>query len=329
MTALLPRATRPFRMAARSHIALSLLFLTLTVGCGDPAPAESGTDAPAAEGVDSVPQAPRRNYERSLVFISTTGDSLLVVPWILEATTVPGGVDRAVRGWLARNGAWEQFLRDAWRSPPNREPWRILPRGPLRILVGQGDRLDRIFYEGGSRRLEVSLDETEAEWTGNRGGSFNVMEGGLVLGDRRVPGRVLDVSQGIRVREGSLGDWIFLVSGDSLTLVAQAPLYQEEEMSFQGWARDGFQDLQWPELVVEWAERRAYEPARRDIPSVITIRSPSGNLQGELQVVSMQLETRAGPGPILPVDGIMDVEGTLRIQGRELPVRGILRHRQP
>ncbi len=306
-----------------------LLLLLVASACGDAPRGESSRSPQPGSDPDTVPQAPRWSYERSLVFVSNTGDSLLVVPWVLEATTVPGGVARSARGWLARNGAWEAFMRDEWNSAPNQEPWRILPHGPLRILVGEGDRLDRIFYAGGGRRLEVSLDETLVEWTGNQGGSFNVVEGGLVLGDRRVPGRVLDVSQGIRVQEGSLGDWIFLTSGDSLALLAQAPRYQEEDMSYQAWALDGAQELGWPELSVEWEEQRAYEPARRDIPSILSVRSPASDLEAELQVLSFQLEVRAGPGPVLPVDGVMELAGMLRIGGRELPVQGVLRHRQP
>ena len=303
--------------------------LLLTAACGDAPRPEPG--APASQGVagDTTAPLPRRSYERAVVFVSTTGDSLLMVPWLVEATTVPGGVARLARGWLARNGAWEPFLRSSWDSPPNREPWRVLPHGAFRILVGEGDRLDRVFYEGGSRRLEVSLGESVAEWTGNRGGSFNVLEGGLVLGDRRVPGRVLDVSQGIRASEGSMGDWLYLLSGDSVAVVVQAPLYQEEDMAYQAWARDGAEELQWPEVQVQWRESRAYEPARRDVPSVLALSAPSGSLEGELRVLAMQVETRAGPGPVLPVDGVMEVEGTLRIQGRTIPVHGVLRHRRP
>lgn len=304
-------------------------FLILAAACGeDPGPAPGGP-AEAGAPADTADATPRRSYERSVVFVSVTGDSLFVVPWILEATTVPGGVERAARGWLARNGAWDSFLQASWTSPPNREPWQIIPNGPFRILVGEGDRLDRIYYDGGNRALEISLEESLAEWTGNRGGSFHVLEGGLVLGDRRVPGRILDASQGIRVSEGSLGDWLYLLSGDSAAVVIQAPLYSEDEMAYQGWARDGDQDLQWPEVRVSWEESRAFEPARRDVPSRLSIQTPSGSLAGELMVMTMQIQAGEGPGPLLPVDGVMEVEGVVRIQGRELPVRGILRHRQP
>ena len=112
-------------------------------------------------------------------------------------------------------------------------------------------------------------------------------------------------------------------------MVVQAPLQEGEETSFQGWGWDGRQETVWPDLRVSWSERRPFEPARRDIPSLLALRSPDAELEGVLRVLSVQLETRDGPGPVLPVDGIMDVEGILTIRGRELSVRGVLRHRQP
>lgn len=314
-------------MSIRSFPVACALAL-FSAGCGDEPRPVPGVPAAAESGAQPADAAPLRTYERSVVFVSTAADSVLMVPWVVEATTVPGGVDRTARGWLGRNGAWEPFLRASWTTPPNREPWRVLPQGPFRILVGEGDRLDRVFYEGGSRRLEVVLDDPVTQWTGNRGGSFLVVEGGLVLGDRRVPGRVLDVTQGIRVAEGSMGDWLYLVSGDSVVVVIQAPLYQEEGMAYQGWARDGDQELQWPEVRVSWEESRAFEPARRDVPGILALRTPGGGLSGQIQVTAMQLETRDGPGPLLPVDGVMEIQGTVRIQGRSIPVRGVLRHRQ-
>lgn len=309
---------------------ITLLFLALLAGCGEPPMPRSSDSGPPEAGTGEPSPPSRGAYERSVVFTTTGSDSTLVVPWVMEASVRPGSVDRVHRGWLLRAGSWEPFFRAEWETAPTREPWRVLPRGPFRILVGEGDRLDRIIFDGGSRQLEVVLDQTLAEWTGNRGGSFNVLEGGLILAERRVAGTILDVSQGIRLEDGALGDWLLLHSGDSLTVVIQAPLYDADEPPYQGWGiRDG-DELQWPRIRVDWLETRAYEPARRDIPFRLAITTPDGELEGTLEVGSIQLETRPGQDPVLPVDGLMEVAGTLRISGGpELPVRGILRHRQP
>lgn len=312
--------------------ALTALLTLAAAGCGDPPPAGNGGTPPATVPDSAAAPVPVRSYERSVTFVSTTGDSLFTVPWVVEATTMAGGVARTARAWLGRGGQWQPFLRAAWTTPPSREPWRIVPRGPLRILVGPGDRLDRILHDGGSRQVEVALEETVVEWTGNRGGSFHVREGGMTLGDRRVPGWVLDVSQGIRAQEGTLGDWLFLTSGDSLAMVVQAPIQtreSEEDVAYQGWAWFEGREYQWSRVDVAWAGLRSFEPARRDIPDSLSFATPDGLLDGSARVRDILLEVRDGPGPVLPVDGIMEVAGSLVLNERRVEVHGILRHRQP
>ena len=313
--------------------AAAALFGLAVAGCEDTPPPGSGNAPPVVTPDSATAAVPRRFYERSVVFVSTTGDSAFTVPWIMEATSMAGGVARNARGWLGRGGQWQPFLRSTWTTPPSREPWRLLPSGPLRILVGPGDRLDHIVdmakaynADGVSRQVEVALEETVVEWTGNRGGSFHVREGGMTLGDRRVPGWVLEVSQGIRAEEGTLGDWLFLTSGDSLAMVVQASLHapEPEATSWQGWAWFEGREYQWSEVGVSWAGRRSYEPARRDIPDSLAFSTPDGLLSGGAGVRDILLEIRDGPGPVRPVDGIMEVDGSL-----VLNERGILRHRQP
>ncbi|MEJ2538728.1 MAG: hypothetical protein P8188_01885 [Gemmatimonadota bacterium] len=303
--------------------------LAVLAACGG----EGSSPVPGSEGADAADApapAPRRSFERSLVFTSTGTGVRLVVPWILESTTRPGGVDRIHRGWLLRDAEWEPFYRSAWSTGPQREPWRVLPDGPFRILVGSGGRLDRIVFDGGGRQLELTLDEPLAEWTGNRGGAFTLLESGLILADRRVPGLLLDVSQGMRVTDGSPGDWIFLTSGAELALVVEAPLDEGEESPYQGWAvRDGEELDPWPLVEVDWSATRTFDPARRPIPDVVTLSTPDGRLSGRLEVRSIQLEARDGDGPVLPVDGLMDVAGQVTLEdGVEFPVQGLLRHRR-
>ena len=51
-------------------------------------------------------------------------------------------------------------------------------------------------------------------------------------------------------------------------------------------------------------------------------------LSGHLDVVSSYMEPGEGEGPVLPVEALYHVQGTLRLEGREFPVRGFLHHLQ-
>lgn len=301
----------------------------LIAACGGDGGSTAGAESDP--GAADSPSATRRAFERTLVFATSSPSSRLMVPWILEASTRPGGVDRLHRGWLVSDQEWEAFYREGWEVGPLREPWRVLPRGPFRILVGEGDRLDRVVYEDAGRSLQLTLDEPLAEWTDSRGGSFSVLRGGLILGDRRISGRVLDVSGGVRLPEPALGDWLFLTSENGWSLVVEAPLDAGEESVFQAWALqpDGRDLDPWPRVSIAWTETRTFEPARRAIPEVLTISSADGDLSGRLEVTSLQLETRPGDGPVLPVDGLMGVSGEIELGDRgSIEVHGLMRHRR-
>lgn len=315
----------------RPHPRTPLLALgvCLLAACGSGDGSNPGSGG-GAEAADSA-AAPRRIFERSLVFANSSPNSRVMVPWVLESATRPGGVDRLHRGWLLRDGEWEPFYREEWSTGPMRAPWRVLPRGPFRILVGDGDRLDRVIYEGDGPSVQLTLDESLAEWTDSRGGSFHLLDGGLVLGDRRISGRVLDVSGGARLAEPPLGDWLFLASSTGWSVVLGAPLEAGGESAFQGWALSPDDDEMgpWSGVSISWSEVRTFEPARRPIPEVLSIASEDGDLSGRLEVTSLELETREGAGPVFPVDGFLGVTGEVQVGDRgSIEVHGVMRHRR-
>ncbi len=269
-----------------------------------------------------------RFYERSFVFTTLTGDSAFLVPWLMSMRTRPGAVEREAHGFLARSGTWEEFYSERWESPPSRAPWRILPHGSLRIIVGQGDAIDGILFEEGSRELELEMDDALQEWTGPRGETFQLQKGAAYLSDRRVDGLVLDVVRGRGADEPEPGDWAFLTSGDSLQVVLESPELAAPGTvgAYRGWARLDFRNLQWPSVTVDWTEVRAFQPARRDVPVAWTVSSDDDDVSGVLGVKTTQIHAGDGPGPVLPVDALFEVAGTLEIQGRAYPVRGLFRH---
>jgi hypothetical protein len=294
-----------------------------------------GGPPPAASPPEGQPDPAGRNfqgrsYERHIVFLTAQGDSTLIVPWSFTARTRPGGVDRSIRGWLARSDTWDPFVADEWETPPTNAPWRILPRGRARIIVGQGDALERIFFEEGARRLEVVLEDLQVEWTGRRAQTFRVHRGATLLSSGQVEGFVLDMSRAWSAEDPPPGDWAFLLSGDSLQVVLedQSPGSAAEGGAFHGWGRIDSVDVQWESIQLSWSQTRSFEPSRRDVPMSWGVLSEGQGITGELDAVSPFLEVGEGEGPMLPVDALYQVSGTLVLDGLEFPVRGLIRHRQ-
>jgi hypothetical protein len=304
---------------------LLLGTLLLLAACGGEAPQ---VDAPVEVAPSAPP--PGRTYERALVFTTLRSDSVLLVPWLVEARARPGGVDRRARGWLLRGGEWEPFLAQEWETPPTNAPWRILPQGPLRLIVGLDDALERVAYIEGAQRLEVALGASLAEWSGRRGEVFQLADAGLTLGEGSTPGIVLDMNRVRETAEGRSGDWLFVVSGDSLQVVLHTPLAggNQEEGAWRGWVRLDFREVPVSMVTVDWAALRAFDRARRDVPVSWTLTSADAPLEGVLEVRTSHLEAGAGAGPLLPLDGFFEVEGSVVVEGNDYPVRGLYRHTQ-
>jgi hypothetical protein len=96
--------------------------------------------------------------------------------------------------------------------------------------------------------------------------------------------------------------------------------------AYRAWARLDFRDLSWPNLTVDWSDVRAYQPARQDVPVSWSVKSEDEDLDGSLQVQSAQIRAGEGSGPLLPVDALFTVSGTMLIEGRTYPVQGLFRH---
>jgi hypothetical protein len=134
----------------------------------------------------------------------------------------------------------------------------------------------------------------------------------------------------VGIDEGTGGDWMVLTSGDSLQAVIHAPLRgaQDRPGGWGGWIHSGAGDVPLGSITVGWSTVRAFEPARRDVPVGWTLDSGDGTVEGRLEARSYHLVAGEDTGPLLPVDGFFDVEGTLLFEGAEYAVRGLLRHTQ-
>jgi len=283
------------------------------------APSEEPT--PTAEG-------PGRSYERLLVFLSVREEEPVLLPWQFESRTRPGGVDRTVDAALLSGETWEAFFEASWSGPPSRAPWRLLPRGEMALIVSESDRLENVIFRQPPNELDLALGNPYVDWSGPRGEGVRVSEAALVVANLRTPGSVVDVSRNWRPAERSPGDWVVLVSGDSLHLILEGET-EGAGASYRGWGRIGDRELQWPDLTVAWERVRSFEPARRDVPDAWIWASGNEEVMGNVAVQSSQLVAGEGAGPQLPVDALFLVSGTTTLLGTEYPVWGLVRHRQP
>ncbi len=326
--------------ARASVLRIFLGICTLLSACNGESPAPTVT----AEGLQPA-EGEERNfedglYERNVVFMTVDADSAIVVPWFFQISSSAEGVERLTQGWLARAGLWEPFFNDQWSAEPSRTPFRIRPRGPMDLVVGNLGNLERIMFAEGPRQLEVVIDEGMADWSGNRGETFRVHQGAAIFGDQRVEGVVLDMNRA-RLRESpEPGEWMFLAGPRRLAIVVEAT---GGSPAYTAWGRIGEEEFRWPTVEVEWSAVISLDEARRDVPVAWEIRSPGGGgfdggvvvtlvsagmEEGTNRLGAGVLQAQNGEGPILPVEGLFQVVGSVVLAGDSLEVRGLVRHVQ-
>lgn len=315
------------RLPAKRWLALVVGLGTLVVACSEP------EGQPNQRPTDGEPEADSGNfvasvYERNFVFASLQGDSVFLVPWLMQTRQLPDSVQREASGWIARGGVWDRFYAERWWTPPTRTPNRVLPHRELALLVGEEGAVDGLVFEDPPRSLEIILGQGGPAWTGARGGTFQLITGSAYLAEQRIDGAILDMARASAGIRATGGDWAFLLSGDSAHFVLAADVEHgaDSDTSYRAWGRFDDEDLQWLEVRVEWERTEAFPPARRDVPVEWGIASDDETIRGRLEAASAEIQAGEGPGPLLPVRALYEVEGQLSTQVGDFPVRGLVVH---
>jgi hypothetical protein len=178
---------------ARINYLLILAFAVMAVPACDgaiPVGRDSGRSAQAP--VDFGPTAA---YERRLIFLGPGQQlpSAAIVDFSAVSDSV--GVRRGVRVRLADGNDWSRLMDAGWEMERMREPWRLVPHGPLRLVVGEGGELGAVVFRG---ETEVRLEPgaTLAELSTDPGLQLVLRQGRLALAGDLVPGILLDAQLG-------------------------------------------------------------------------------------------------------------------------------------
>ncbi len=102
---------------------------------------------------------------------------------------------RGQRVRLLEGRNWLPLLDVGWRSEPLREPWRIVPHGPLKLMVGEGGDLSGLVIRG-DPTVRLEPDSTIAEDSPDAGTQLVLRKATLRVDDEPTEGVVLDAQLG-------------------------------------------------------------------------------------------------------------------------------------
>ena len=310
------------------RLRLVVLFLAWcgTAACdADPPPA-------VIDGADTVAAAPPAPvYTHELLFVGEITDTPLVAPFLFQTADLGAEHRRSIRGWLGLGGTWDAFLDERWTAPAVGSVWQILPHGELRITANEAGEVDGILFQREARRLRLWLGRSSSEWIATENARYRVRESEIQLGDRVVPGAVLEV-QRLR-REGSeergATDVVFLSSDRLLRLliVNGATGTPENDISL-GWTSTAAAEEVWDQARARWIEVRALELARRDIPLRWSYAIPGAGIRGEVEALGYEAVLGEEEGERREVEVWYSVEGNAEIDGETRRVFGTVYHSQ-
>lgn len=309
-----------------------LLLSLLLAGCGDDLPGPPGGAMGSGDSTylpsDSLPE---QVYDREFIFLSPPADSAVFLPWFFRARTFAGGVHRETTSWIVRAGSWEELAQETSDTPTIRAPSTIFPTPRVRLVAGQDNQIEALLFRDPPREVETQLLEILAEWPRPGGESIFLYRGRVLLPSITAEGVVLDLARRWTSPANVIGDWIFLhgEGGIQLFLEEVLPLHTDRARArYRGWIRIEPSAGPWATVSVRWEEMRSFERARRDIPARWSFSTPGGDMEGEFASTSSHLTAMPGEGPILPVMGLFQVEGTVRVLERDFTVKGLVRHQQ-
>lgn len=175
---------------SRRFIPFAVLLLPLAfAACEGSPPWRSGDGEEEAINRDVF--GPTAAYDRRLVFLGPGETLPTAAIFDFAALSDSAGLRRGIRARLLDGAEWVPLMDAGWDMEPMREPWRLVPHGALKVVVGEAGELDALLYRGDAEvRLEPG--STIAEYSPDAGTQLVLRQGRLRLGGEPIPGILLD-----------------------------------------------------------------------------------------------------------------------------------------
>jgi hypothetical protein len=173
-----------------SLLMLAALLAAGSLACDDRGPERDDTAARAP--VDFGPTAA---YERRFLFLGPgqTLPSAAIVDFVALSDSV--GLRRGVRARVSDGADWQPLMDEGWDMAWMREPWRLVPHGSLRIVLGDAGELAALVFRE-DMEVRVEPGSALAGHSPDPGTQLVLRQARLALGAELVHGILLDAQLG-------------------------------------------------------------------------------------------------------------------------------------
>lgn len=166
-----PNSNRLAASGARALTSLVVAFCAVSsgiAGCdGEPTPAD-GQDAEAAASQNGATTVTPAVYQTTLAFLGFGAPPTRLFLH-LENRTSAETLQLSYGGWLDNGFGWRTVLDVHESTSVPRAAWRILPVGPLRVSVTEGEELAGVAIDAVEGRPRLRIGARLAEWASATG----------------------------------------------------------------------------------------------------------------------------------------------------------------
>lgn len=138
----------------------------------------------------------RAAYTREMIFVADDATAAALLDF--SAADVGSAVRRRATGWAEAGSGWTPLYDLSWQGSPVRQPWRLVPQGPMRLRVGLNGEVEAVLVrEGGADVAALEHGDFVAAWAPHPAAQIVLREASLAVGSEPIAGWLIDARFGV------------------------------------------------------------------------------------------------------------------------------------